>query len=72
MPNTPFLVAGPVYQLLQMGDRNQNTTTLSYNANGLPAPVTDTYGRTLQFTYNAANKLSSVTDPLGRITTVSV
>jgi len=67
--NTPFLVAGPVYRLLQMGDRNQNTDTMSYNASGLLTSVTDTFGRTLQFTYNASNKLSSVTDPLGRTTT---
>jgi RHS repeat-associated protein len=69
VPNTPFLVGGPVYQLLQMGDRNNNLTTMSYNANGLLATATDPFGRTLQFTYNASNKLSSVTDPLGRTTT---
>jgi RHS repeat-associated protein len=67
--NTPFLVAGPVYRLLQMGDPNQNITTMSYNASGLLTSVTDPFGRTLQFTYNASNKLSSVTDPLGRTTT---
>ena len=67
--NTPFLVAGPVYRLLQMGDRNHNVTTMTYNAGGLLATVTDPFGRTLQFTYNAQNKLSSVTDPLGRTTT---
>jgi RHS repeat-associated protein len=69
VPNTPFLVAGPVYRLLQMGDHNQDTNTTTYNASGLLASVTDTFGRTLQFTYNASNKLSSVTDPLGRTTT---
>ena len=69
VPNTPFLVAGPVYRLLQMGDRNQNTNTLSYNSGGLLTSVSDPFGRTLQFTYNASNKLSSVTDPLGRTTT---
>jgi RHS repeat-associated protein len=65
VPNTPFLIEGPVYRLLQMGDRNQNTNTMSYT-NGLLAAVTDTYGRTLQFTYNSGNHLSSVIDPLGR------
>jgi RHS repeat-associated protein len=69
VPNTPFLVAGPVYRLLQMGDRNQNLTTMSYNPSGLLTSVTDPYGRSLQFVYNASNKLSSVTDPLGRTTT---
>ncbi len=68
VPNTPFLVAGPVYRLLQMGDRNGNTNTLTYNS-GLLTSVSDTYGRTIQFTYNASNELSTVTDPLGRVTT---
>jgi len=67
--NTSFLVAGPVYRLLQMGDRNQNITTLSYNPGGQMTTVTDPFGRTLQFTYNSSNKVSSVTDPLGRVTT---
>src|SRR5208337_1239802 len=68
VPNTPFLVAGPVYRLLQMGDRNQNVTTFGYTS-GLLTSATDTYGRILTFTYNTSNHLSSVTDPLGRITT---
>jgi hypothetical protein len=29
VPATPFLVAGPVYRLIQMGDRNQNVTSLT-------------------------------------------
>jgi RHS repeat-associated protein len=70
VPNTPFLVAGPVYRLLQMGDRNGNINTMSYNAGGLLVSVTDPFGRTLQFGYNPSNKLSSITDPLGRITTL--
>jgi len=69
VPNTPFLVAGPVYRLLQLGDRNQNTNILSYNAGGLLTSVSDTYGRTLHFTYDASNHLTGVTDPLGRVTT---
>jgi RHS repeat-associated protein len=67
--NTPFLVTGPVYRLLQMGDPNQNITTMTYNSSGLLTTATDPFGRTLQFTYNSSNKLSSVTDPLGRTTT---
>ncbi|MGP8199108.1 MAG: RHS repeat-associated core domain-containing protein [Limisphaerales bacterium] len=67
--NSPLLIAGPVYQLLQMGDRNQNITTFTYNGSGELATATDPFGRTLQFTYNSSNKLSSITDPLGRTTT---
>jgi RHS repeat-associated protein len=69
VPNTPFLVAGPVFRLLQMGDRNQNITTMTYNGGGLLASVTDPFGRALQFTYDGSNKLSTITDPLGRTTT---
>jgi RHS repeat-associated protein len=68
IPGTPFLVAGPVYRLTSIVDRNGNTTTLSYSAGNL-ASVTDTYGRALMFTYNAQNHLSTVKDPDGRATT---
>lgn len=68
VPNTPFLVAGPVYRLTTIVDRNGNTTTLTYTAGNLTS-ITDTYGRTLSLAYNAQNKLTSVTDPDGRITT---
>jgi RHS repeat-associated protein len=69
IPGTPFLVSGPVYRLTQILDRNGNTTTLTYSAGNL-TQVTDTYGRTLTFAYNAQNKLLSVANPLGRVTTV--
>lgn len=68
VPNTPFLIAGPVYRLLDMGDRNDNVTSMTY-ANGLLQSTADPYGRTTQYTYNPANELSSVTDPMGRTTT---
>lgn len=67
--NTPFFIEGPVYRLLQLGDRNQNVTTMTYNSGGLLTTATDTYGRTVQFTYNSSNHLTSVIDPLGRTTT---
>ena len=70
IPGTPFLVGGPVYRLTSIVDRNGNTTTLTYTSGNL-TQVTDTYGRTLTFAYNAQNKLASVADPLGRITTVT-
>jgi RHS repeat-associated protein len=67
IPNTPFLVASPVLMLTSIVDRNGNTTTLSYSGGKL-STVTDTYGRTLTFTYNAQNHLASVQDPAGRVT----
>jgi len=70
VPNTPFLVGGPVFRLTEVVDRNGNTTTLTYTAGNLTA-ITDTYGRSLTLGYNAQKKLTSVTDPLGRTTTFS-
>jgi RHS repeat-associated protein len=70
VPNTPFLVEGPVFRLQSITDRNNNTTSLSYDADGNLAQITDTYGRSLTLAYNTQNKLISVTDPLGRITTL--
>jgi RHS repeat-associated protein len=67
IPGTPFLVASPVLMLTAIVDRNGNTTTLNYSG-GTLSTVTDTYGRTLTFTYNAQNHLSSVKDPDGRVT----
>jgi RHS repeat-associated protein len=69
IPGTPFLVSGSVYRLTSIGDRNGNTTTLTYSSGNL-TQVTDTYGRAITFTYTAQNKLASVTDPLGRVTTL--
>ena len=67
--NTPFTVEGTVYRLTSIVDRNQNTTTLSYS-NGCLTTITDTYGRSLNLGYNGQNKLQSITDPLGRVTTL--
>ena len=68
VPNTPFLVAGPVYRLNQMGDRNNNVTTLTYS-NGLMTLITDIYGRSVACGYTN-NHLLSITDPLGRTTSI--
>ena len=67
VPNTPFLVAGPVYRLIQMGDRNTNVTSLTYS-NGLLTQITDAYGRSMQLVYTNQNLLATITDPLGRTT----
>src|ERR1022692_2223152 len=68
VPGTPFLVNGPVWRLSGIIDRNGNQTTLTYIAGNLTS-ITDTYGRTINLTYNLQNKLASSTDPAGRITT---
>jgi RHS repeat-associated protein len=65
---TTFLIGGPVYRLQTITDRNGNVTTMTYSAGNL-VKVTDTYGRSLQFTYNATGHLTQETDPLGRATT---
>ena len=41
----------PVYRLLSITDRNNNTTSLTYIAGDL-TKITDTYGRFLTLTYN--------------------
>jgi RHS repeat-associated protein len=70
IPNTPFLVSGPVYRLIQMGDRNGHVTTLTYNpGTGLLIQITDPYGRTLTLSYTSKH-LTSITDPLGRTTQI--
>jgi RHS repeat-associated protein len=68
IPNTPFLVGGPVYRLTSIVDRNRDSNILAYTSGNLTS-VSDTYGRKLTFTYNPSNKLTGVTDPLGRTTT---
>ncbi|HME00025.1 MAG TPA: RHS repeat-associated core domain-containing protein [Terriglobia bacterium] len=71
IPNTPFLVFGPVYRLESITDRNNNVTTVSYDSHGNLTQVTDTYTRSVTFVYNAQHELTSITDPVGRVTTVT-
>jgi RHS repeat-associated protein len=68
IPGTPFLVAGPVYRLTSIVDRNGNATTLTYTGVNLTS-ITDTYGRSTVLSSTAQNKLASITDPAGRVTT---
>ncbi len=68
VPGTLFLIAGPVYRLQTITDRNGNTITLTYAGGELTA-VTDPYGRAIHYTYNATGHLTKETDPLGRTTT---
>jgi RHS repeat-associated protein len=71
IPNTPFLVFGPVYRLTSITDRNNNVTTVSYDSHGNLTEITDTYGRSVTLSYNAQQHLTAVTDPLGRTTSFS-
>ncbi len=56
-----------IYRLISITDRNHNITNFSYSNSKLVS-ITDTYGRSLTLTYDAKDHLSSVTDPLGRVT----
>ncbi len=51
-------------KLTSIVDRNNNTTSLSYDGNGRLSSVTDPGGRALTFTYDASNRIWKVTDPL--------
>ena len=64
---SPYFAKSPLYQLVERVDRNGNTTTLTYT-NGRLTTIADTYGRQINFTYDANNKIKTVVDPLGRIT----
>jgi RHS repeat-associated protein len=64
---THFMQGTPVWRLVSITDRNNNVTTLTYSAGNL-TKVTDTYGRTITFSYNSRNLVASTTDPLGRVT----
>src|SRR5262249_50402424 len=51
-----------------VADPNANRITLGYT-NGLLTTLTHSSGAQLVLAYNAAGRLASVTDPLGRVTT---
>jgi RHS repeat-associated protein len=61
VPGTPFGFGGPLYRLLSITDRNNNTTTLTY-AGGNLVRITDTYGRFLTLTSRPDGHLTKVTD----------
>ena len=66
---TPFFIGGPIWRLTEMGDRNGNITSLTYS-NGLLTQVTDPSGRSLYFGYSGVPKLTTIEDPLGRVTRI--
>lgn len=67
---------GAIYQfdyygnLTSVTDRNGNTTTLTYTSGRLTS-ITDTNGRTTTLTYASGGVISSITDPGGRIYTLT-
>lgn len=52
-------------KLIQLVDKNNNTTTLTYN-NGLLAQVSDSASRSLLFAYDGSDRLDNITDPINR------
>jgi YD repeat-containing protein len=52
-------------QLSKMVDSNGNTTTITYTSSR-PTKITDASGREVTLSYNAANRVSQVTDPANR------
>lgn len=46
----------------------RNSTNTSGGCGNLPTSVTDPYGATIRFTYNAGGEIASVTNPLGHTT----
>lgn len=67
---TAFMSGMPIWRLTRTTDRNNNVKTLAYSGGNLMS-VTDTYGRSIGFTYNAQKIITSVTDPLNRVTSFS-
>jgi RHS repeat-associated protein len=72
-----FLKGGLIYKFSTTGlltailDRNNNQTTLTYNANNLVTTVTDAAGHTLNFTYTGGTSgyVQSISDNTGTIAT---
>ncbi len=57
-------------KLVSMADRNGNTTTITYDANGVnPVSLADPSGRTLNLTYDAYGLVGSISDALGTVAT---
>ncbi len=59
---------------VSLADRNGNTTTYAYNADGMLTSITDPVGLVTTFAWSATNppRLTTVTDPAGRATSFEV
>lgn len=51
-------------RLVTVTDRNGNVTTISRNGSGKPTSISDGTGRALEFTYNVAGLIETITDPM--------
>jgi len=60
-------VFGANGRMLSKTDRNNNTTTFSYNGSGYLTAITSPAGRTLKLTYNSQGKVVYVSDALGAV-----
>jgi RHS repeat-associated protein len=53
-------------KLIAVADRNANTATLSYAGSRLTS-ITDAVGRSITLGYDSSNRITSATDPFGRV-----
>ena len=60
--------AYPEFAVESLPSLVRNSTNTSGSRGNLPASVTDPYGATIRFTYNAGGEIASVTNPLGHTT----
>ena len=60
--------AYPEFAVESLPSLVRNSTNTSWGRGNLPISVTDPYGATIRFTYNAGGEIASVTNPLGHTT----
>lgn len=60
--------AYPEFAVKSLPSLVRNSTNTSWSRGNLPTSVTDPYGATIRFTYNAGGEIASVTNPLGHTT----
>ena len=60
--------AYPEFAVESLPSLVRNSTNTSWSRGNLPISVTDPYGATIRFTYNAGGEIASVTNPLGHTT----
>ena len=63
-----WIFAYPEFAVESLPALVRNSTNTSGGCGHLPASVTDPYGATIRFTYNAGGEIASVTNPLGHTT----
>jgi len=60
--------AYPEFAVESLPSLVRNSTNTSWSRGNLPISVTDPYGATIRFTYNAGGEIASATNPLGHTT----